>query len=141
MYVFITRDYKIIAKGKSKKKVLYRVKKLKHVKQNITVEDLTIKDDVLPENGAIVKASKKIYKSFLSKAQKTFNRNNQGLDVFGTRVARGSTGHASTNDIPFSMVFVDDEFMVISQAEMQLIEDCIYHFEMRELFDLSDDLF
>lgn len=139
MYVYITRDYEIIAKGKSKKQVLYRVKKLKHVKQNITVEDLTIKDDVLPENGAIVKASKKIYKSFLSKDLKTFNPNS--FAVFGTRVARGSTKHASTNDIPFSMVFVDDEFMVISQAEIQLIEDCIYHFEMRELFDLSDDLF
>ena len=139
MYVFITKDHDIIARGKSREQVFKRLKKSKRVRKDSTIESFTPQGEVYPEDGAIIKASKKIYKSV--KGYRTLGDGSAEISS-SKHFSLGShfiKPHKSSLD--FVIIFVDDEFMVISETETQVIEDWMYHIQMKELFDLSDDLF
>jgi len=128
MFGFMTSDYRMLVKGKSKKQVLHRLKKLGAASKHSTIEDFCSKtqDNNFPVNGAILRVSKTVYKAFDKKGQDHLSQRN--LIGYRSRIALGSNhGARGKRHMSTSIIVYDGQFILISREEFDRLElfDCI----------------
>ena len=123
MFGFMTSDYRMLVKGKSKKQVLHRLKKFGVVSKHSTIEDFCSKtqDNNFPVNGAILKVSKTVYKAFDKKSEEHFSQ--QNLVGYRSRVSLGYHGGTrGKSHMSASIIVYDGQFILISREEFDCLE-------------------